>query len=168
MVQLSAMKDIIFKSVRFLPAFLSVLFFPEKASAIQAHGGIEGVHVHQFAHLFFIVSMGILIYRLRERNLVQEKGWRFIQYSAVFFILWNLDAFLAHLLDEQLEIISISKIDAARILIESSRGGVLIEAFYYLAKLDHIICVPAMWFLYSGLKHLLKESDSGFQEERIQ
>jgi hypothetical protein len=168
MVQLPAMKYILNKSIRFLPVFLSVLFFPEQAMATQTHGGLEGIYAHQFAHLFFIVSMGILIFWLRERDLVREKGWRFIQYSAVFLILWNFDTFLVHLLDEQLEIINVSKIDAARILIESSRGGRLIEAFYYAAKLDHLFCVPAMWFLYSGLRCLLKETNTGLQEERIQ
>lgn len=168
MVQSSAMKYILNKTIRFLPVFLSVLFFSGKAMATQTHGGLEGVYAHQFAHLFFIFSMGILIFWLRERKLVQEKGWRFIQYSAIFFILWNIDTFLAHLLDEQLEIISVSKIDAARILVESSRGGGLIEAFYYAAKLDHLFCVPAMWFLYSGLRCLLKESETGLREERIQ
>jgi len=168
MVQLPIMKHIICKSIRFLPVFLAVLFYSEQAMATQTHGGLEGIYAHQFAHLFFIVSMGILIFRLRERDLVKQKGWWFIQYSAVFFILWNIDAFLVHLLDEQLEIISVSKIDAVRILVESSRGGGLIEAFYYAAKLDHLLCIPAMWFLYSGLRCLLKESDTGLQEERIQ
>jgi len=167
-VQLSVMKQILCKSIRFLPVFLSVLFFSEQVSATQTHGGLEGIYTHQFAHLFSIVSMGILIFWLRERDLVKQKGWRFIQYSAFFFILWNFDTFLVHLLDEQLEIISVSKIDAARMLIESSRGGGLLEAFYYAAKLDHFLCVPAMWFLYSGLRRLLKESNSGLEEERIQ
>lgn len=162
------MKHIIYKTTGFLPVFLAVLFFSEQASATQTHGGLEGIYAHQFAHLFFIVSMGILIFWLRERDLVKQKGWRFIQYSAFFFILWNFDTFLVHLLDEQLEIISVSKIDAVRILVESSRGGGLLEAFYYAAKLDHFLCVPAMWFLYSGLRRLLKESDTGLQEERTQ
>lgn len=168
MVQSTIMKQIICKSIRFLPVFLAVLFYTKHASATQTHGGLEGIYVHQFTHLFSIVSMGILIFWLRERDLVKQKGWRFIQYSAFFFILWNFDTFLVHLLDEQLEIISVSKIDATRMLIESSRGGGLIEAFYYAAKLDHFLCVPAMWFLYSGLRRLLKESNSGLEEERIQ
>ncbi|MBU1711951.1 MAG: hypothetical protein KKD47_02490 [Proteobacteria bacterium] len=168
MVQLPAMKYILNKTIKFLPVFFSVLFFSEPASATQTHGGIEGVYAHQFGHLFFLVSMGILVFWLRERDLVKQKGWRFIQYSAIFFILWNFDTFLVHLLDEQLEIINVSKIDAALILVEASRGGRFIEAVYYAAKLDHLFCVPAMWFLYSGLKCLLKESDIDLQEERIQ
>jgi len=162
------MKHIIYKSTRFLPVFFAVLFFSEQASATQTHGGLEGIYVHQFTHLFSIVSMGILIFWLRERALVKQKGWRFIQYSAFFFILWNFDTFLVHLLDEQLEIISVSKIDAVQILVQASRGGGLLEAFYYAVKLDHLFCVPAMWFLSSGLRHLLKDSDTGLLEERTQ
>lgn len=161
------MKYIFIKILRFLPVLLFVSFLPKQVMATQTHGGLEGIYAHQFAHLFFIVSMGILIFWLRERDLVKQKGWRFIQYAAIFFILWNFDTFLVHLLDEQLEIISISKIDTANILVESSRGGGLIEVFYYAAKFDHFFCVPAMWFLYYGLRCLVKESDTGLREERI-
>ena len=71
--------------------------------ATQAHGEPEGILAHQLAHLFFILSMGVLIYWLRERNLVVEKAWRCIQYSALFFILWNLDTILAHLIGRTAE-----------------------------------------------------------------
>lgn len=57
----------------------------DNAGATQVHGGPEGLYVHQIAHFFFMFSMAILIYWLRERRLVQEKGWRFVQYAAFFF-----------------------------------------------------------------------------------
>ena len=92
---------------------LAIALVSEPALATQAHSAPEGLYAHQLAHIFFIVSMGVLIYWLRERKLVQAVGWRYIQYAALFFILWNLDAF----------------------------------------------SVPAVFFLYFGLRRLLKETD---------
>ncbi|MEW6670454.1 MAG: hypothetical protein AB1427_02050 [Thermodesulfobacteriota bacterium] len=136
----------------------SVLLDADAAMATQAHGAPEGIYAHQMAHLFFIFSMGILIYWLRIRKLVKETGWRFIQYSALFFILWNIDTFVVHLLDEQFGILSVDYPDFWHIRIQPHGNLNGMELLYYLAKLDHLLCVPALLFLYSGLKRLLKET----------
>lgn len=142
-----------------------VVLWPSPALATQGHGGIEGVYIHQLAHLFFLLSMAILIYRLRERALVKKKGWRYIQYAALFLILWNIDAFTVHLLDDQLRLIRLTRMDAWQLKLTAPANGYLVRV-YYLAKLDHLLCVPALWFLYLGLKHLLAEVDRTMAEER--
>ena len=138
--------------------FLLPYAMPSTAMATQGHGGIEGVYVHQMAHLFFILSLCVLIYSLRTRKLIEEKGWRLIQYSALFFILWNMDAFLVHALDDQFGIIQVTRIETWQIQITDSFDLSPIRWLYYLAKLDHLLCVPALFFLYLGLKRLLNES----------
>jgi hypothetical protein len=149
--------------VIFIVCLLS-LFFPSLARATQGHGGVEGVHVHQFAHLFFIFSMGIFIYWLRKRALVKETGWRYLQYSALFFILWNMDAFTVHLLEEQLVAVKVTAIDALRISVSPPEGFPWLGYIYYLAKLDHLLCVPAMFCLYQALRRLLGASPAnGFR-----
>ena len=85
------MKHKIQSSLFFLALFSLMIFTPNPALATQGHGGIEGVYAHQIAHIFFIISMGGLIYWLRQRGLVRERGWQLIRLSAFFFILWNLD-----------------------------------------------------------------------------
>ena len=130
------------------------------AFATQGHGAPEGLYVHQIAHMFFALSMGILIYWLRKRDLVRETGWRYIQYSALFFILWNFDAFFVHLLDEQLQIIQVSRVGPWHIRIQTPHNFEWLRELYYLAKLDHLLCVPALFFLYAGMRRLLKESDA--------
>jgi hypothetical protein len=125
--------------------------------ATQTHGEPEGLFVHQLAHLFFIISMGLLIYWLRRRNLVQQKAWRFIQYGAMLFILWNIDTFCVHLLDEQVDMIRIRQLDAWHLQIDTAAWYGLI---YYIARLDHLLCVPAMLCLYLGLKRLYHENQS--------
>lgn len=126
--------------------------------ATQTHGEPEGLYVHQLAHLFFTFSMGLLIYWLRQRRLVREKAWRYIQYSALLFILWNLDTFAVHFLDEQVDIIRISRLDDWHLRIDTAADYVHLGLIYYLAKLDHLLLVPAMLCLYLGLKRLYQES----------
>ncbi len=134
------------------------LLIPDNALATQGHGGIEGVYAHQFAHVFFIISMGILIYWLRDRNLVRETGWRFIQYAAMFFILWNIDTIIVHALDDQFRVIQTQSMGTWKIRIDDAYSHNFIKLFYYFAKLDHLLCVPALVLLYLGLKRLKETS----------
>ncbi len=139
-------------------ASLLTLFMPEAALATQGHGGREGVYVHQLSHIFFCISMGILIYWLKSRNLTREPGWRCVGISALLFILWSADAFTVHLLDEQLGLIDTQRIGAWRLRIDAADGYGWLGSLYYLTKLDHLFCVPALVFLYLGLRRLLMEA----------
>lgn len=140
--------------ISFLFFLLSLL--PDTALATQAHGDPEGLFVHQFAHAYFAVSLAIFIYWLRFKNLIEETGWRYIQYAAFFLILWNADAAIAHLLDEQIRIIEIERIGNWHLKITSADNTVFTIVLYYLVKLDHLLCVPALMFLFAGLKQFLK------------
>ena len=120
--------------------------------ATQTHGGPEGLIVHQFSHLFFLLSMGLLIYWIRTRDLHRQAGWRHIQYAALLFMIWTLDAFTAHLLDEHYQWVRLTQRGIYQVRIET--GHDLVAVFYYLAKLDHLWCVPALLFMYLGLKRL--------------
>jgi hypothetical protein len=144
-----------------------VFIAPDHALATQAHGAPEGIYAHQLAHIFFIISMGFLIHWLRERKLVKESGWRFIQYAAFFFILWNMDAFAVHLFDDQFGIIQIKRIGSYHVQINALNGNRSIEILYYIAKLDHLLCVPALIFLYVGLRRLLRENHSSDTSPKV-
>jgi hypothetical protein len=146
----------VLRSASIAAAFLTLC--PASALATQGHSGIEGVWVHQFAHLFFVLSMLLLIYWLRQAGLVKLPGWRYIQYAALFFILWNLDAMLVHFLDEQIRAVSVTNLGNWQIRVDTLEGYGWLARIYYLAKLDHLLCVPAMIFLMLGLRHMLKES----------
>jgi hypothetical protein len=128
--------------------------------ATQTHGEPEGLVVHQLAHLFFIFSMGLLIYWLRQRNLVKLKAWRYIQYSAMLFILWNIDTFTVHLLDEQVGLMRIQRLDTWHLQIDTEARHRLLAYIYYITKLDHLLCVPALLCLYLGLRRLYHENRS--------
>ena len=138
---------------------IGFLLMAGPAWATQTHGEPEGLYVHQIAHIFFIVSMGILEFWLRQRNLTDQRGWKYIQLAAVLFILWNIDAALVHFMDEHLDILGISRIDFWNLKIDNIQGQNSITLIYYFLKLDHLLCVPAMFCLYYGLKTILKHSE---------
>lgn len=152
------MKGSIGKPTIFLGMICWMAAIPGTALATQGHGGIEGVYAHQIAHLFFLFSMGSLIYWLRARKLVREPGWRLIQYSALFFILWNLDTLTVHALDDQFNVVQVQSLGLWHVQITDAYDNSRIKVLYYLAKLDHLFCVPALLFLYAGLKRLLQEN----------
>lgn len=143
------------------------LLFPETVAATQAHGEPEGILAHQMAHGFFIISMGILIYWLRERALVAEKAWRSIQYAAFFFILWNLDTLLAHLFDEQLRLIEVVRKGLWTIEINTGENPRWLGWLYFFLKLDHLLCVPALAFLLAGLRRLVRSDSMKIGGEKL-
>ncbi len=138
----------------------SVLFLlaADIALATQTHGTPEGIYVHQVAHAFFAGAMVIFIYWLRQRKLILQKGWRYIQYSAIFLIFWNINVLIVHLLDEQLMLIVVENVDAWTLRITSPVGKWL-EIYYYCSKMDHLLCVPALLFLFQGLRRLMADSN---------
>ncbi len=141
-----------------LVAGLLTTVFSEPALATQGHGHPAGLYAHQAAHVFFMFSMGLLIFWLRHRGLIRSAGWRYIQYASFFFIIWNANAFLVHFIEEQSAALNITRLSAWQINIEALPGFHWLAYVYYVAKLDHLLCVPALLFLYLGLKRLLRES----------
>ncbi len=143
--------------VFFLAALSWTFLYPDPALATCDYGRAEDVHTHQLTHIFFIISMGFFIYRLKDKKPHMSSGWKFIQYSALFFILWSLDAFTVHLLDEQFSLIQVTTIDPWQIKINDCFDNNLLKFFYYLARMDYLLCLPAFIFLYYGLRSFLKE-----------
>jgi len=136
-----------------------VLWDTGTAIATQSHGEPEGLVIHQIAHLFFMFSLGTLVYWLRARRLTTESGWRYIQYGAMLLIIWNLDAFSVHTLGEFIDILEVERHGSWDISIRAAEPYKLLEVVYYLIKLDHLFSVPAMLLLYLGLKRLAGEGE---------
>lgn len=142
-------------------ALVSLLLAPWPAWATQVHVPSEGLYVHQIGHLFFAAAMAFLIYWLRERRLVEQRGWRLIQLAACFFILWNMDAFAVHFLDGRSDLFTTIDKGTWHESIQFDQNIELLAVLYYLGKMDHLWCAPAMIFLYFGLRSLLEDVERG-------
>jgi hypothetical protein len=139
------------KVIAFL--ILSALFSPELSWAFQSHPAPEGLYVHQLAHVLFGVAMGILAYWLQVNGFVRQKGWRLIQISCILFVLWNLNTFLGHWVEERVVADAvIGEPDwTQRIVLDS-----VMTRLYYVLKLDHLVSVPAIICLLLGIRSLYK------------
>lgn len=156
----------IFPLVMILAAAFWILLPPD-ASATQLHTSSEGIITHQVGHIFFLFSMVTLIFTIRGKGLDKQKGWRLIQYSAFFFIVWNLDVIAAHFFDNQIYAVKIENISLTRIKVVAQNDSSLLAWLYYGLKLDHLLCVPAMILLYKGLSSLANEQQQRMAQKEI-
>ena len=72
----------------------------------------------------------------------------------------TLDRAVRNLVEEQLALIEIQRIGFWEIQITGPADSPGLVWLYYAAKLDHLICVPALFFLFFGLRRLLKDAES--------
>jgi len=135
-----------------LTGLILVLCQPRSALAFISHGHPEGLYVHQIAHLLFAGALIFLIYRMDREGLRKTKGFRFLTWSCVWLVLWNLDAFVGHWAEVLLsarDFIGQAGEFSQRLLMSGPVPWV-----YYFSKLDHLLLVPGFYLLYRGLKNL--------------
>lgn len=150
-------------TLQFFALFLSLsvlLVNPEAVLALQVHPSPEGLYAHQIAHAFFILSMATLSFLLQKRGLVRQRGWRYIQLACICFILWNIEAMAGHMIDSRLPADAFDGSGWGKVLVVERA---IAPYFYYFLKMDHLICIPAIFLLFLGLRSLKIES-----EERAQ
>jgi hypothetical protein len=143
----------------FLGAVLLVLFWGtvEQALALQVHPEPEGLYSHQIAHLFFILSMAVMVFWLHKRGLIREPGWRLIQWGCIMFIVWNAAAFIGHAVEaEMTEESFVGKGWSRALLVQ----GLVSPVIYLLLKMDHLTCVPAILFLFLGLRKIRQRAEA--------
>ena len=119
------------------------------ALAIQTHGPPEGLYAHQIAHLGFLVAMAYIWFRTRHRG---GEGWRLIRLSFVFFAIWNMNAFITHSISAALDP---SKFQGhmgplPRYFVARSA----VDIYFFLGKMDHLLCIPAALCLGLGLQKM--------------
>ena len=132
-----------------------ILFAPAKAYALQVHGHIEGLYVHQAAHLFFAFSMAAFSFMLRRSGIINPRAAHLLSLGALLLAIWNLWAFSGHLIElfippEHFGVMGRQGAATPSLYIAGWK-----EALYYLLKMDHLICVPAIVCFYLGLDALM-------------
>lgn len=126
------------------------LCFPGEALALQVHGEPEGLYVHQMAHLHYVFALGYFFWDIRRASFT-GRGWRYLQIFCLLMACWNLLAFIGHLAGVYLNPESLMQTDCyleTRLL----EPFTLNKLVYFATKLDHLIYVPAMFFLFLGLR----------------
>jgi hypothetical protein len=116
------------------------------AWAVQEHLRREGFYLHQFAHGFFLVAMVVLVIVLRRTLASRNLGWRRIMHSAVFFLLWNLDALALHFAAEYLA-------PPSKAVGEPTRDR-LAAILYSLGVLENVLLVLGFASLALGIRYL--------------
>jgi hypothetical protein len=141
---------------------LTLLCVPDQAWALQSHGPPEGIFVHQLAHLFYAAALGYFFWDV-GRNAFPGKGWRYLQVFCVLMILWNLDAFTGHWVGFHIANADIIRPDG---YFSSQIAGPFspTKLIYFLATLDHLFSVPAIFFLFLGMRALYRSTEG--EEEK--
>lgn len=156
------------KKHAFLPVCACLLCWSSPAWAVQVHGDPEGYLVHQMGHLFFIAALVSLLYVLVKRPPGRGKPWRHLKISLVLFLLWNIDTTLVHWLASRLPEEAFlpggdSLLDDRLALPLAGRW-----LFYYLGSFDHLLCVPASWFLIVSLRGFCAEAAARQNQTGVQ
>lgn len=137
-------------------ALLANLFVTAPAWALQTHAQPEGICVHQMAHILFICALAYLYWDIR-RTSFSGRGWKFMQLFCILMLCWNIIAFTGHALEYDFDVSEFYHEAGywhARLL-----GPITgVKLVYYLAKLDHFVCVPALFFLYLSLRMFYRDS----------
>ncbi|HID96786.1 MAG TPA: hypothetical protein EYP57_01120 [Thermodesulfobacteriaceae bacterium] len=123
------------------------------AYALQTHGSPEGLYVHQGAHILYFLSMLGFAYKILKSDLGKNRAWKHIAYGACLLAAWNIWAFSGH--------IATSLLPPDSFVTSEGHGPTALiartanELTYYILKIDHLLCVPALFCFYLGLRLIL-------------
>jgi hypothetical protein len=137
---------------------------PVSAWALQSHSSPEGLYVHQMAHVYFFLALGYLYWDVR-RSSFSGKGWKYLLWFCLFMLGWNIVAFIGHAIAGHVDAHIVA--GPGGYLRGSIQGeNALKTLLFYIAKFDHIFVVPALFFLYLGMRTLYRsvEQEAGEAE----
>ena len=136
----------------------SLVSWPTSALAIQTHGNPEGLYAHQMGHLAFLAAMIYVCWQIWRRRLLARPGFQRLFWACCLFAAWNLLTFVGHRAEQGLNPAAIDR--QAGYLNQHLHIIDLNGLLYYLASLDHILLVPALWLFYLGLRAFLAEQQA--------
>ena len=128
---------------------------PANAWALQSHGAPEGLYVHQMAHIFAVLATAYWFWDIR-RSSFHGRGWGYLQIFCVLMLTWNAFAFTGHAVSATLAAEHI--FSETGYLNKTLIGSMdLHKTVFYLTRFDHLIIVPALFFLFIGMRSLYKQ-----------
>jgi hypothetical protein len=146
----------------FLPLIMAI-FLPDEAVALQVHSEPEGLYVHQMAHLHYIFALCYFFWDIK-RSSFTGRGWRYLLLFCVLMVCWNVIAFVGHLAGFNLDSHAFLQTDRyLQTLILSP--FTINKCLYFVTKLDHLVYVPAMFFLFLGLRSFYRSAVGNVDKE---
>lgn len=143
---------------------LLLLLWAEPAWAVQVHGHPEGYIGHMMAHVFFSAAIIFFLYMIYKKPPGHGSAWGYLRLSLLLFLFWNIDTFTVHLLSHLLPddaIVPGRSLASDMLLVEVELKSIL----YYLGRFDHLICVPAMWFLMCALIDFCSDTEKKLKQK---
>ena len=156
------MKSTVYRGLLFAPLLL-VLLLCKDAWALQTHGSSEGIVVHQLAHIQYLGALAYLFWDIR-RSSFTGVGWVYLQRFCLLMMFWNAIAFIGHFSQMSLAEGAISTEDgylSALLLLPVTFG----KWVYYVTALDHLVCAPALFFLFLAMRSFYRSVDRDKREE---
>ena len=150
------MKSNAYRSLLITPLLL-VFLLCKDAWALQAHGSSEGIVAHQLAHIQYLGALAYLFWDIR-RSSFTGVGWLYLQRFCLLMMIWNGIAFVGHFAQMTLGEGAISTEDgylSALLLLPVTFG----KWIYYITALDHLVCAPALFFLFLAMRSFYRSLD---------
>lgn len=156
------MKSASLRILAFTPLALVVLLCQD-AWALQTHGGMEGVVVHQAAHVQYLGALGYLLWDIRRSGFAGV-GWLYLQRFCWLMMIWNGIAFIGHFAQMGLSDAAISTDDGylSALLLPETFG----RWVYYVTAFDHLVITPALFLLFLAMRSLYKSVAADQPEDR--
>ncbi len=133
------------------------------AFAIQTHGSPEGLYIHQVGHIVYAIAMAGLAFGIWKSELNSKSGWRLLSWGAVFLTVWNIWAFCGHFVETLIPADHFAGVIAHRNKVVLMKTW--IDYCFFILKMDHFVCVPALVFFYLGLKRMQSHSGAHSSEK---
>ncbi len=128
------------------------LFCAGPAHAIQSHGPPEGIYVHLIGHVLYGLAMIGFAIRIRLSHLSVRKSWQLMALGALILTIWNAWAFIAHVLATHVPATDfITNKQGVRMWVALHTP---VDWLYYIFKMDHLLCVPAILCIYLALRRM--------------
>ena len=128
--------------------FTLAVFWPTAALAVQQHGGAEGLVAHQIGHAFFAGCIGYLLLKVFHTGM-NSSGWREFKTFLWLIVAWNVLTFSGHWMWEHVDPAKYTRLNNQ---IVSYRVDGIVDGYFYLTRLDHLLMVPAFVFLLLALR----------------
>ncbi len=125
-----------------------LLLYAEPALAVQHHGGAEGLVSHQIGHILFTLGMVFLLFRVYQDRL-RGAGWFEFKGFLWCIIFWNIMTFSGHWLYELTNSASFTIVNHHPVAFTINNPQ---DALFYLTRLDHLLLLPALFFLLKALQ----------------